>query len=246
METRSKLAVVVIIIAGFADTGCATGGYLGSKPYRGPLGDVVAGNLALTCPGDYFIGPPVNRCLRHLTSIGPQFLGYPIFAGGPTERSLSRTEKIAVLGGVGAVIGGTITRDWKGAVIGGAIGTVATAVATRGRNDQQVSQQGQKSVRVIDPNLWGTGDRLNCLQQGLVTLRNLTGEILGIFEEGADPENDDPLGVLQPRESRCGDPNLRYEAWVRQTAVSADKWVGSTQRVPRRPEARPGLVLVWR
>ena len=254
VDTLKRFVVgLVVVLVAFAATGCATGGYLGPKPYGGPLGEVVAGNLALTCPGDYFVGPPVNGCLRHLTNIGPRFAGYPMYVGSRSGRQLSRTEKIAIVGGIGAVVGAAISGDWRGAVIGGAAGAIATAAVTRGDRNVRIADDGTPIAvgrPVVQPQsqsgLWGTSGGPNCLQQGLVTLHNLTGEILGVFEEGANVEYEDPLAVLQPREARCGDPDLRYEAWVKQTAVSADRWVGGTQRIPRRPEARPGLVLVWR
>lgn len=149
METRNRLAVVLVVLVGFAATGCATGGYLGPRPYGGPLGEVVSGNLAMTCPGDYFVGPPVNKCLRQMTGISPRFAGYPMHVGGSGGRELSRAEKIAIVGGGAAVVGGLITRDWKGAVIGGTAGVITTALLTRGRDKDQpvVVREGQQ-VRI--------------------------------------------------------------------------------------------------
>ncbi len=252
---KRAIVALVVVFVGFAATGCASTGYLGPKPFDGPLGDVVAGNLALTCPGDYFVGPPVNRCLQHLTNVGPHLSGYPIYVGSRGGRQLSRTEKIALVGAASAAACGTFSRDWR--VIAGcaAAGAVTTAVVTRGRNGQEV-RVGQDGVPVAAGrpvtqgsrgSLWGPGapfdTRPNCIQDGRVTLQNLTGDPLKVFLEG---QYDKPVAVLQPREAQCTEANLRYEAQVLQTAVSADGWVGSTQHQPRKPEARPGLVLVWR
>lgn len=59
--------VVPIVLGALLASGCASGGrYLGPRPYPGPLGEVIAGNLALTCPGSVYLGPPINRCAEHV------------------------------------------------------------------------------------------------------------------------------------------------------------------------------------
>ena len=259
-EMRRMFFVVVVVLVGFAATGCATGGYLGPKPYGGSLGDVMAGNLALTCPGDYFVGG-INRCLRDIGGNMGRYSSYPMYRGGMGGPQLSQADKLSVFCGLGAsavamLLDASVKKIIGAGLLSAAACEAVAMVSNRGQGGQsggvRYASDGtpvalpDRPVRVINPNLWGSGGGPNCLKQGLVTLRNLTGEILGVFEEGADPENEDPLDVLQPRESHCGDPDLKYEAWVRQTAISANRWVGGTQRIPRRPEARPGLVLVWR
>jgi hypothetical protein len=239
-----------IITAAFSATGCVTasgGRYIGPLPYEGPLGQVMASNLALICPGDIFVGPPVNRCLMSLTNIDTRFLGYPMYSG---ERQLSRAEKIAIISASGAAIGGAV-RGWRGAAIGGAVGAVAATMATN-RSRQTTTQTTTKEPVVMVNNyqsrLWGPGAAprlINCLEVfgRELTLQNLTGDPLRVFVEG---EYNSPVAVLKPRESACADPGLRYEAQVIQTAVDAAGWVGGTQNVPRKPEALPGLRLVWR
>lgn len=262
---RFKKTVVgfVVVLVGFAATGCATGGYLGPKPYGGLLGDVMAGNLGMTCPGDYFVGPPLNRCLRDIGGNFGQYSNYPMYRGGMGGPQLSQADKVAVFCGLGAsgvamLLDATVKKIIGAGLLSAAACEVAAIASNRGNQKQGQGNARwgadgvpvalpDRPVRVINPNLWGgTVGRPNCLRNGLVTLQNFTGEILGVFEEGQDPNSEDPLAVLMPRESQCANADLRYEAWVRQTAISADRWVGGTQRIPRRPEARPGLVLVWR
>jgi hypothetical protein len=235
-----------IITAAFSATGCVTasgGRYIGPLPYEGPLGQVMASNLALICPGDIFVGPPVNRCLMSLTNIDTRFLGYPMYSG---ERQLSRAEKIAIISASGAAIGGAV-RGWRGAAIGGAVGAVAATMATATtRSRRQTTTEGP-IVIMSKSGLWGPGvpRLINCIEVlgRELTLQNLTGDPLRVFVEG---EYNSPVAVLKPRESACADPGLRYEAQVIQTAVDAAGWVGGTQNVPRKPEALPGLRLVWR
>ncbi|MEX2090649.1 MAG: hypothetical protein WD989_00750 [Candidatus Paceibacterota bacterium] len=175
-----------------------------------------------------------------------------MYAGGRGGRQLSRTEKVAIVGGIGAAVGGAVG-GWKGAAIGGVAGAVITTVMTRGGGQQPQQQPTTSQSPVVQPQaqsgLWGPGapfsGRPNCMQVlgREVTLQNLTADPLKIFLEG---QYQNPVAVIQPRESACADPNLRYEAQVLQTAVSANGWVGGTQHQPRKPEARPGLILVWR
>lgn len=262
--------VFVVVLAGFAATGCATRGgvvRLGPSPQY-PLEQVMESNSTMICSisGDVFVGSPVNRCLQDLFRMGHRFsgsqlMGMPMFIGGSQGPSLGTFKKVALIAAcsAGGYVGG-----WKGVAISGGCAAVIMALSSHGTPNQQTTAT-NPNVRIASDgtpiavgrspaqqtSVWGVGSpfggRPNCLQQGLVTFRNLTGEILGVFEEGADPENEEPLAVLQPRGvPHCGDPDLRYEGWVRQTAISANRWVGGTQRIPRRPEARPGLVLVWR
>src|SRR3989344_1313290 len=80
--TKRFTAALFVVLVGFMATGCASGGYLGNNPYPGPLGQVMAGNLAMTCPGDYFVGPPINRCLRSLGGHIGRYSSHPTYAGG--------------------------------------------------------------------------------------------------------------------------------------------------------------------
>ncbi len=100
---KSAFGVAFVVLVGFAATACATtSGYLGPKPFDGPLGDVVAGNLALTCPGGYFIGPPINHCLRNLGGDFGRYGSYPIYRDGSDGSQLSETDKLSIFCGLGA------------------------------------------------------------------------------------------------------------------------------------------------
>lgn len=257
---RKMVTLVVFVGFAFAATGCATGGgYLGTNPYPGPLGQVMAGNLALTCPGDVFIGPPINKCLRHLANIRPQFAGYPMFAGGRGGRLLSRTEKIALVGGAGAAIGALVSRDWRGAVIGGAAGSIATAIVTRGRSNSVVvtPPQGQQGVYVgpdgipvavgtrprTASSFWGPGSqsgRPNCMQEEMVTLDNQSNGPLRVYRDGQ------PFEILIPKEQKCAPLEGDYTGQVVGTVIGSDGLTGRVTTAPSKPQSLPGLVLAWR
>lgn len=147
------LSFIVILVAAFAVTGCATmgGSYVGAKPYPGPLGDVVAGNLGLTCPGDVFIGPPINRCLRHISGgIGRYVgLGYPMYWGSPSGLRLSDADKVALLCGLGTgavatLSGGTIRTILSSGVLGYVACRAIGMVSSR-------SHGGSQEEVVVDP-----------------------------------------------------------------------------------------------
>jgi len=199
---------------------------------------------------------------------GPQGF-YPLYKCGKGQR----IGRYAVDTGVGTLIGALLGGK-KGAAIGGGLGA-AVAVredlscwAVQNNNVQIVGlDPGDNQTMVVQSpmsqvpltgreNGWnqrlrdtfsGGSDSAGCLQAGLATLHNASREILGVFVEDSSPRyGDKPLEVLVPGQRECADPDLRYEAWIRQTAVSADGWVGGTQHTPRRPEAQPGMILVWR
>ena len=96
-----RISCLFVLLAAIVVTGCATGGYLGRNPYPGPLGQVMAGNLALTCPGDYFVGPPINRCLRSLGGDMGRYSNYPMYRGGMGGYQLSPTDKLSIFCGLG-------------------------------------------------------------------------------------------------------------------------------------------------
>src|SRR3989344_7255901 len=99
--TKRLVSVLFVVFVGFAAVGCTGGRYLGPKPVPGPLGDVVAGNLGLTCPGDIFVGPPVNRCLRDIGGNAGRYSSSPMYEGGISGRQLSSTDKLAIFCGLG-------------------------------------------------------------------------------------------------------------------------------------------------
>lgn len=98
---KTVSSALFVGFVGFATTSCATGGYLGSNPYPGPLGQVMASNLALTCPGDYYVGPPINRCLRSLGGDMGRYSSYTMYRGGAGGPQLSQADKLSIFCGLG-------------------------------------------------------------------------------------------------------------------------------------------------
>ena len=261
MDTLKRLIVgFVVVLVGFAATGCAAG------RYGSPLEQVMANNNDMLCSisGDVFIGAPINRCLQDIGGNFGRYSNYPMYRGGMGGSQLSQADKLSIFCGLGAS-GAAMLLDATVKQIFGA-GLLSTAAceavaAVSGRGQGQGGQPGgvryaadgtpialpDRPVQVINPNLWGPGApfnrRQNCLQEGLVTLKNETGELLKVFIEG---QYQKPEYVLQPRVPQCAQPDLRYVAQTKETVVSSDGWVGGTDHAPVKPERRPGLVLVWR
>lgn len=139
---RKSLGVVFVVLIGFVATGCATGGYLGSNPYPGPLGRAMAGSLALTCPGDYFVGPPINQCLRQLGGNTGRYSSYPMYRGGVGGVQLSQADKLAVFCGLGgsglaAILDAGIKKTVGAGLLSAASCEVAGAVMVRRGNKSQ-------------------------------------------------------------------------------------------------------------
>lgn len=139
---KSFVASLFVVLASFATTGCATGGYLGPNPYPGPLGQVMAGNLALTCPGDYFVGPPINRCLRSMGGDIGRYSSYPMYRGGMSGPQLSQADKLAIFCGLGGsgvamLMNAGLSRVIGAGLISAASCEVAGAVMSRRVNNQR-------------------------------------------------------------------------------------------------------------
>lgn len=151
---------LVLVFTGVAASGCATGnGYLGVNPYPGPLGQVVAGNLALTCPGDYFIGSPINRCLRNVGGDFGRYSGYSMYRGGMGGQQLSQADKVSILCGLGGsgaamLLNASLNKVVGSGLLSAASCGVAGAVLNRGglnrggKGSKKQSRQGiGQSVR---------------------------------------------------------------------------------------------------
>ena len=254
---RRFICFVVVVLVGFVATGCATGG-----AYRSPLEQVMASNNDMICSisGDVFVdGPkPFRGCLQDLLQLGhsrSRMVNYPMHLGGSNGPLLSGGNKLAIFCGLGgAGITALLDAGWKSIFGVGALSAtaceIATAVATRGKAAQQPQGQSGQQSGSASP-FWGPGapfgGRPDCAERLLVTLLNQTGEVLGVTVEGQ--RQGQPTAILsnkRPNNWACAPPHQRYEAWSLETGVSADGWIGGTQNIPKKPEARPGLVLVWR
>lgn len=246
------VACFIVVIVGLATTGCATGGYLGPRPYQGPLGRVMAGNLAMTCPGDYFVGG-INRCLGDLGGNMGRYMGYPMYYGGYGGPQLSENDKLSVFCGLGGAGVAMLAKAGLERVLGAGFVSAAAcqAITTITASRRSGGQQPQVQTSQLQSSMWGPGVpfggrgafQQQCLEQGLITLDNLTGEVLKVFIEG---KYDRPVAILQPRQQACVPIGDRYEAQTIQTVVSSDGWVGGTESAPMKPQRQPGLVLVWR
>jgi len=257
MTKNLSLAVFVLVVAS-ATVGCASGGYIGPKPFPGPLGDVVAGNLGLTCPGDVFVGPPVNRCLRDIGGNAGRYSSSPMYEGGISGRQLSSTDKLAIFCGLGGSGVAMVLKVGLERVLGaGLISATACEVAgtllnnRRGRNRDVIvtpSPSGRGSMRQGVPTgggtapFWGFGPsaRPNCMEEGMFTLDNQSAGPLRVFKDGQ------PFEVLKPKEQLCAPLDGNYTGEIMAMVVSRDGTTGRVGVAPAKPESKPGLVLVWR
>lgn len=142
---RRFIRVVAVVLVGFAATGCATGGYLGPKPYGGPLGDVMAGNLAITCPGDYFVGGGINRCLRDIGGDFGRYSNHPMYRGGMGGPQLSQADKLSVFCGLGGsavamLLDASVKKILGAGFLSAAVCEVAASVSNRGNKQPQGQQ----------------------------------------------------------------------------------------------------------
>ena len=259
MIKRLSLAVFVFLVAS-ATIGCASGGYIGPKPFPGPLGDVVAGNLGLTCPGDVFVGPPVNRCLRDIGGNAGRYSGSPMYQGGIDGHQLSSADKLAIFCGLGGSGIAMVLKAGLERVLGaGLISASACEVAgtllnRRGRGDGDVivtpPSSNRGSVRQGASTMGGGGNspfwgfgapaRPNCIEQGMFTLDNQSAGPLRVYRNG------EPFEVLKLKEQLCAPLDGNYTGEVVAVVVSSDGLTGRVGVAPAKPESKPGLVLVWR
>lgn len=260
--------VFVVVLAGFAATGCATrGGVVRLGPsLQYPLEQVMESNSTMICSisGDVFVGSPVNRCLQDLFRMGHRFsgsqlMGMPMFIGGSQGPSLGTFKKVALIAAcsAGGYVGG-----WKGVAISGGCAAVIMALSSHGTPNQQTTAT-NPNVRIASDGssialpdnqrggaLWGPGvpfsRRQSCLQQEMFTLENKTADALRIYANGHR------FMVLQPKDPKCAPlvndmgENVDYTGEVVGAVVSQDGLTGRARVAPSKPESLPGLVLVWR
>lgn len=272
-ETKmtKKVLLVLVLLVGFVATGCATGRYLGPKPFPGPLGDVVAGNLGMTCPGDIFVGPPVNRCLRSIGGNAGRYSNSPMYRGGIGGKRLSDKEKLAVLCGLGGsgvamLLDAGLKRIIGAGLVSAATCGVASALASNRKG-------GSKDV-IVTPPLpnqqdvrWGSdgipvavGTRPNGSASGGFWSAGSTtsGGRLNCMEQGMTTldnqssgplrvfKDAEPFEVIMPKGQMCAPLNGNYTGEVIGTVVGKDGLTGRVSVAPAKPESKPGLVLVWR
>lgn len=82
------------------------------------------------------------------------------------------------------------------------------------------------------------GSYRGCLDQGMFTLKNETGEVILVFQNGQ------PYASLLPMESECGDPFASYDAVM--VVAGADNYMAVAGMPRAKPEGRKGGVWVWR
>lgn len=78
------------------------------------------------------------------------------------------------------------------------------------------------------------------MSQGMFTLENKTADVLRIYADGQ------PFMVLMPRQPMCAPLDADYTGEILGAVVGRDGLTGRAQVAPSKPEALPGLVLVWR
>lgn len=184
---------------------------------------------------------------------------YPLYQCGKGQRIGRYAVDIGVGTLLGAIIGGK-----KGAAIGGGLGA---AVAVRedlkcwtvqnkmvviddpsdlagGLAQPSQASSGRENGwnqrlrnQALAGNSW-FGSQPSCLDQGLFTLKNESGEVIRVFKDSQ------PYLVLKPRQSDCGDPFAAYDAEVISAVTSGYTATAGVARA--KPEGRSGGVWVWR
>ncbi len=90
---------------------------------------------------------------------------------------------------------------------------------------------------------WGAGlpgDRLNCMEQEMVTLENQSSSPLRVYRDTK------PFETLLPKEQKCALLEGDYTGEIVSMVVGNDGLTGRVGVAPAKPESRPGLILVWR
>lgn len=91
--------------------------------------------------------------------------------------------------------------------------------------------------QALESNSW-FGSQPSCLDQGMFTLRNESGEAILVFKDGQ------PFAVLRPRQSKCGDPFAAYDAEI--VSAVTNGYTATAGLARAKPEGRSGGVWVWR
>lgn len=238
-EKMRVIVLAMLLVAGISGTGCAAHGfvpgYVGPHPYSGSLGRVMAGNFALTCPGDYYIGSPINACSRQLQYQAGYYagLGYPVYQNGI---QLSDSTKAALWCGA-AGVGGMMLVDavlGRSSGIGRTVGAglVSAAVcklwaskrsrpgpeAGRGQ-ETEVQRQPvppQPQVPQVPNYVFGPATApKGCQEHGMLKVENRSGIRVELFREGNGGQKGSEIVSLP----LPGGQNWvcigegRYEAW---------------------------------
>ena len=82
------------------------------------------------------------------------------------------------------------------------------------------------------------GSQKSCLDQSMFTLKNETGEVIRVYQNGQ------PYVVLKPLQSECGDPFASYDAQI--VSAVADGYTAKAAVVRAKPEGRSGGMWIWR
>ena len=209
ITSRRRQIAACILVGAMAVAGCATGRYVGAPPYPGELGRVMASNLALTCPGSIYLGPPVNRCADSLTIGGRPYWGY--YALPDRFVALYGPDKRLLWTAAGAVVGYTLGHSVEG-IVAGAVAGYGVAASAEARRWQE---------RLRGPRLY--------------TVRNPTVYVADIFDgrmpvaqlaPGAEARIPQPEGVLTAR------VKIPQGGRLREVVVELQNASGTTWRVP--------------
>lgn len=186
---------------------------------------------------------------------------YPLYQCGKGKRIGRYAADIGIGALIGAAIGGK-----KGAAIGGGLGAAVAVredLKCWGVQNQMViiddpSDLGAGPAMVPTqmqsgrPNGWNErlrdqanaggnpwfGSQRGCLEQGMFTLKNETGEVIRVYRNGQ------PYAVLGPRQSECGEPFASYDAEA--VSAVADGYTATAGVARAKPEGRSGGVWIWR
>lgn len=77
-----------------------------------------------------------------------------------------------------------------------------------------------------------------CLDLGMFTLKNETGEVIRVYQNGM------PYAVLKPLGAKCGDPFAAYDAEM--VVAISDNFTARAGTPRAKPEGRSGGLWIWR
>lgn len=232
-----KISCLFVLLVAIMATGCATTGYLGRNPYPGPLGQVMAGNLALTCPGDYFVGPPINRCLRSLGGNMGRYSNYPMYRGGLNGPQLSPTDKMAVFCGLGAsglaaLLDASLKKIIGASLVSAASCEVAGVLVNRRARSQEMPQQ-PKPKSPTTTRAPSSAEIQPTCPSGQVMFRNDTGSDVDVSAPGV------PMFIMVAGGNSCRDwvSGLQWDAHKHSTMTTEGSGEATGSRLVMNPTA---------